>query len=226
MSTPPSRQRAVEPFPIAFYLGTFNPIHLGHVIFADTVRTTCGFERLVFIPAGEPPHRQGEKHMAPAADRLAMVRLAADSLGASFSVDALEVERAGPSYTVDTLAALRHRYDIPADSRIPVLMGSDALSGLASWRSPLEVIRQVRFYQARRLPDGGWRRHVTIAGEHIPLETQLVEMPTIGISSSLIRERLREGRSIRWLVLPEVENYLTQQGLYAAKAPESSSPAS
>lgn len=198
------------------YFGTFNPIHLGHLIMAEAVLEQFGFEEIRFIPACCPPHRQGELEMAPGVDRLKMVQLATWG-HPRFSVWGIEFERSEPSYTVETLRHILQVYpgavERAPDGRIPVIMGADAIANVGGWYEAEALIGMVRFLQAPRLPDGFTSR-VRVGEREIPVVTEGIEVCPIGISSTEVRRRCRAGKRIRYMVPEGVRGYLEANGLY------------
>lgn len=181
--------------------GTFDPIHLGHLRAAEAARESLHLDRVWFVPARQPPHRAAPS--ASALDRFAMVGLAtADNAG--FAASDLELRRDGPSYTVDTAAAVRQEQ---ANAELFLIVGSDTYAEMSSWREPerlfglCEVALVVRpgAAPARGLPQP--RVHA-------------VTSPGLPVSSSEIRGLLQQRRSVRYLVPPTVADYIEKRGLY------------
>jgi nicotinate-nucleotide adenylyltransferase len=192
--------------------GTFDPLHLGHLILAEEARRMLGLDRVLFVPAGDP-WRKRDRSVSPASHRVEMVRRAiADNAG--FVLSLVEVQRSGPSYTADTLDELARQ-----NGELWFIMGVDALLDLPNWNDPQRIIAAARLAVATR---PGWER-VSVADleRRIPgLVARLhpVDMPMIQVSSSDLRQRVARDESIRYLVPPEVEAYIREQGLYRAKA--------
>lgn len=191
--------------------GTFDPIHLGHLILAEQARTRLGLERVLFVPAGEPWRKAG-RQIAPVADRVAMVR-AAVAGDPYFEVSLVESERRGPSYTAETLEALLALLGEAAD--LSFILGQDALMDLPHWRAPGRIIALARLAVAARAswtpPDlDALERAVPGISDRI----DMVEMPLVEISSTDIRQRLATGISTRFLLPPAVEAYIREHGLY------------
>ena len=189
---------------VGLFGGSFNPPHLGHLALAETVRDVCRFDRVLWIPARRPPHKPAEA-LAAVQHRLHMTRLAvADNPG--FDVSEIELERAGPSYTVDTLALLQDRRP---DWALHLIIGADSLAGLHTWRRPDEILERARlvvFPRADAAP---------AAVDPVVLErVRFVEAPLLTVSSTDIRARCRAGRSIRYLVPEAVRTYIAEHGLY------------
>jgi nicotinate-nucleotide adenylyltransferase len=216
---------------LGVYGGTFNPIHLGHLRAAEQVVERLGLERLLFVPSGTPPHKPDER-IASARLRLDWVRRSVAS-NKRFEVDALEVERDGPSYSVDTLAAIGARI---APQRPVFVIGCDALAELDTWRDParllelahLAVVARPGERADRRIPgclppslapaftlapDGRSARHAS-AGTWL----RWLEIEALPISSTDVRERIRAGRSIRYLVPDAIHDELLACPDYAGAA--------
>ena len=191
--------------------GTFDPPHVGHLLLAEEARLALGLGQVLFTPAGGPWRKAGQE-LSPREDRLAMVRLAvADN--PHFAVSALEIEREGPSYTAETLAALHEQ--LPDDSEIFFILGQDSVADLPNWRQPQRIISLARLAVAART---AWEPAEASALEkEVPgISQRLVwlDMPRIDISSTAVRDRVRRGLSIRRWVPPAVEEYIRQHGLY------------
>jgi nicotinate-nucleotide adenylyltransferase len=184
--------------------GTFDPIHLGHLILAEAAREQLRLDRVRFLPAGDP-WRKAMQDVSPAKQRLAMVELAvADN--PAFEVDDSEVLRDGPTYTVETLRQLRAR--LGADDDIVFIVGEDALADMPFWHDPAGIAALVQIAVVPRA--GADLPILPFAAERIVR----VEMPYIGISSTDLRRRAREGLSLRYLVPAAVDAYIVQNGLY------------
>ncbi|MDJ0849012.1 MAG: nicotinate-nucleotide adenylyltransferase [Myxococcota bacterium] len=213
------------------YGGTFNPIHLGHLRAAEEVADALGLTRVLFVPSAEPPHKaQGARDpLAPAAQRLAWVR-AAVADNPRFEADDLEIARGGASYSVDTLRALAERL---APERPVFLIGHDAFVEIGSWREPETLFELAHFavttrppVQAGRLPEwipAGVRGAFELSpdghlGRHRGAGTwvRLVEIAALDVSASDIRARVRDGRSVRYLVPESIREAVLESGVYAA----------
>jgi nicotinate-nucleotide adenylyltransferase len=190
--------------------GTFDPIHLGHLVAAETAREAERLDRVLFVPAGRPWHRDQAPH-ARAADRLAMVELAIAG-NPSFAVSRVDIDRAGPTYTADTLEWLRREHP---EATLVFLLGQDALAQLGSWRNPARVAELAEIVALARPgapPIDLAALHPTIPDA--PLRVRLLDAPLIGISSTMIRARLRAGHSVRYLTPDAVIAYIARRGLY------------
>jgi nicotinate-nucleotide adenylyltransferase len=191
--------------------GTFDPPHIGHLMLAEEARLALSLGRVLFVPAGDPWRKVG-RELSPPEHRLAMVRLAVGA-DPNYAVSTLEIEREGPSYTVETLTALHEQ--LPADSELFFIVGQDSLADLPNWRQPQRIISLARLAVAAR---AAWESAQADALEkEVPgISQRLVwlDMPRIDISSTAVRERVRQGQSIRYWVPPPVEEYIRQHGLY------------
>jgi nicotinate-nucleotide adenylyltransferase len=209
--------------------GTFNPVHVGHLRAAEEVSEILGLERVVFVPSAEPPHKEGEREaIAPPQLRCDWVRLAiADNPG--FSLDDLEVERSGPSYTVDTLRVFGERL---APEKPVFVIGDDAFAEIETWRDPGALFGLAHFAVISRPPLGEAslveRLPARFAelfeldpegevGRHRTAETWLrrVRISALDVSATDIRRRIREGRSVRYLVPETVREAVIGSGAYA-----------
>jgi nicotinate-nucleotide adenylyltransferase len=191
--------------------GTFDPPHIGHLILAEEARLALGLGQVLFVPAGAPWRKAGQE-LSPREDRLAMVRLAVGG-NPYFAVSTLEIEREGPSYTAETLVALREQ--LAAESEIFLILGQDSLADLPNWWQPQRIISLARLAVAART---AWEPAQADALERempgIPQRLVWLDMPRIDISSTAVRERVRRGLSIRQWVPPAVEEYIREHGLY------------
>jgi len=188
---------------LGLFGGTFDPIHVGHLVTAVNVRHALRLDRLLVVPAGDP-WQKADRRLAPATDRLAMVEAAVSGVEGLEACD-LEVRRAGPSYTADTVAEL---LDADPGADLHVVVGSDAAGLLATWERPEEIRAAATLVVVHRpgseaeRPPAGWRHEV-------------VEVPQFEVSSSEIRARLADERPIEFLVTPGVHHLIQERGLYA-----------
>jgi nicotinate-nucleotide adenylyltransferase len=185
---------------VGLFGGSFDPIHHGHLIVAGAVAEALGLDELRFMPANEQPLKAGG-HGASATDRTAMLELAIAG-APGFSLERAEVERPGPSYTVDTLRLLRAR---EPDAEFVVLLGTDAAAELDRWREPAELVKLARVAVFTR-PGGR-----PVAGARI---WRSVAVPAIEISATAVRERVRTGRPVRYWVPDAVADYIARHRLY------------
>jgi nicotinate-nucleotide adenylyltransferase len=189
--------------------GTFNPPHLGHLVCAQEAYIQLELERVILIPARQPPHKPVDEE--PGVEhRLKLCRLAVEG-DRRFEVSELELNREGPSYTADTLSSL---HSSAPDTDLYLILGGDIAAGLPEWHEPERVLSLATVAVAKRR---GTPREVVEeslarlrGGEH----TRFFHMPRIGVSSTFIRERVRTGQSIRYLVPDKVAGYIAEEGLY------------
>ena len=204
----------VVPGSLGVFGGTFDPIHNAHLAVAEEAAETLGLERVLFVPAGEPPHKPG-RAITPADDRLAMVELAIAG-NPRFAVDRRELDRPGPSYTVDTLEALRaDRLAAGQSVDLTLVLSAEAFLGLMSWREPRRVLELARVVVAPRdgYPDAG----PDFLAEHLPDfadRATFLDGPRMRLSASDLRARVASGRSLRYLVPDAVSGYIGDHGLY------------
>jgi len=189
--------------------GTFNPPHIGHLVCAQEAYLQLELERVMLIPARMPPHKPvddepGVEH------RLEMCRLAADG-ESCLEVSELEVQRPGPSYTVDTLQAL---HSATPDSELFLIVGADIAIGLPKWREPERVVSLARVAVAQR--PGTARAEVERVLDHLggAERGRFFDMPEIGISSTMLRDRVRAGIPTRYLMPDAVRSYIERHYLY------------
>lgn len=197
---------------IGIFGGTFDPVHLGHLILAEQCREQAQLDQVLFIPAARPPHKL-DRPLTPFAQRVEMLTLAIAG-NPAFQIEELEKDRPGPSYTVDTLEELHGRHP---DAPLTLLIGSDSLADLAHWRAPERIGRLADILVMVR---PGWpiaSLEEARTALQLPAEFRLayvVHAPQIEISSRDLRQRATEGRSLRYLVPRAVECYLQAHRLY------------
>jgi nicotinate-nucleotide adenylyltransferase len=207
---------------IGIFGGSFNPVHMGHLIAAECAREQADLDRVVFIPAAVPPHKQ-DATLAPAEHRLEMLRLAVGGHEA-FAISTIELDRGGLSWTVETLATLRREWP---DDEFVLLLGPDAVAGLPSWREPEKIaaLAELRGLERERLDDlAALTREPRLAALLGPagvaaLLAGRIRLPAIGIRASDLRAALAAGRSIRYRTPRAVERYMTAHGLYLPDQP-------
>ena len=195
---------------VGVFGGTFDPIHIGHLVSAEEVRVKLSLEHVVFVPAGLPPHKL-DHVMSPVEHRLAMVELAIAS-NPHFAVSRVDVDRFGPCYTVDTIELLRDEWG--ADVEIYFIMGSDSLLDILTWHNPRRLIRLCRLAVVSR---PGYQVDLDELDALLPgvaSRVQMLNAPELAISSTDIQRRVREGLSIKYQVPEAVEAYIYQHKLY------------
>jgi len=191
--------------------GTFDPIHIGHLIVAEKIRAHLDLAEILFVPAGEPWLKVNNR-ISPAEHRVQMVRLAiADE--PTFKLSTMEIERAGPSYTVDTIAELKGQ--IGAGDKLFFILGWDNLVQLPQWHEPSRLVRMCHLVAVPRVgspaPD---LNSLEAAIPGLSHSTILLDTPRIDISASEIRDRIAQGLSIHHLVPEPVERYIKEHKLY------------
>jgi nicotinate-nucleotide adenylyltransferase len=191
--------------------GTFDPVHFGHLILAETARDTLRLDKVFFVPAADPPHKMGDV-IARSDNRLAMLRMAIADNDA-FAISLIDVTRKGPDYTADMLEIARKKLLQPGDD-LWFLMGLDSMIDFPNWHEP-ERIRQLARLAAATRPgfDIDWTP-LEKALPGISHEVTLLPMPGVDIASNNIRRRILHGSSIRYLVPECVRKYIFEQGLY------------
>jgi len=193
---------------IGLFGGTFDPVHFGHLMAAEAAREAAALAEVWFVPVLVPPHKPPPE--ASVRQRLDMLELAIRDVP-HFRVEPVELDRPGPSYTIDTIEALRRRFP---DRSFWLIVGSDMVNGLPGWHRAEELARRVRFVALER-PGEPVREEAL--PEAFRQRLMRAPMPPVGIASAEIRRRVREGRSIRFYVPEPVREYITGNGLYAKK---------
>jgi nicotinate-nucleotide adenylyltransferase len=182
--------------------GTFDPIHHGHLVAASEVQARFDLDEVVFVPTGEP-YQKGR--VSPAEDRYLMTVIATAS-NPRFHVSRADIDRDGPTYTIDTLRDMRAVYG--ADASLYFITGADALSRILSWKDALEMLSIAHFV-------GVTRPGFELTDKHLPNDTvTLVEVPAMAISSSACRQRVADGKPVWYLVPDGVVQYIAKRGLY------------
>ena len=192
--------------------GTFDPVHLGHLAIAEEVRIKLDLDRVIFIPAGQPRLRADE-YLTPAIDRLRMVELAIGD-NPRFQVCDIEIQRSGPTFTVDTLVELGQRLD--PDTSLYFIVGADILGQFHRWKDPEKVLEACHLVVVSRAghQDDDWPEWFQGADSAKDKVTQL-EIPMVDISGTEIRRRASLGESVRHLVPDLVAEYIQDRKLYA-----------
>jgi len=200
--------------------GTFDPIHVGHLSVAQQVGDRLGLDRVVLVPSGRPPHKDCNA-VAPARDRLEMARLAVRGL-ARLSVSDIEVRRAGPSYTIDTVRQLRS--DMGEDNDYWFVIGADTVAELPTWHRATELLQEIRFAVAVR---PGCRPDFAPVEENLgpeaamKLRRAVLDIEPCDVSSTEIRRRLAHGEDVGGMIRANVAALIRRRNLYAGAAPSS-----
>lgn len=199
--------------------GAFNPPHIGHLVCAQEALVQLELDRVVFVPVGEAPHRELEDDPGAEA-RLEMVELAIDG-DERFSTSRIEIEREGPSYTVDTLEQLRA--EAPGDELF-LILGGDQAAALAGWHEPEQVLERATVAVLERLSWGRNAIGIKIGRLRGADAVRYLDMPLMQVSSSMVRRRVRKGLPIRYLVPDRVASYIEANDLYGAGSAKEAVP--
>jgi nicotinate-nucleotide adenylyltransferase len=183
--------------------GTFDPIHHGHLVAASEVAGLFGLDEVVFVPTGQP-WQKTERTVSPPEDRYLMTVIATAS-NPRFSVSRVDIDRGGPTYTIDTLTDLRQ---LRPDAELFFITGADALEQILSWKDAAECFGLAHFI-------GVTRPGYTLSDAHVPRDAvSVVEVPAMAISSSACRQRVRAGQPVWYLVPDGVVQYIAKHRLY------------
>lgn len=189
--------------------GTFDPIHYGHLRAADDACAAFELSEVIFVPTGQPPHKSGQV-VSSASQRYIMTVLATIDCP-YFSVSRIEIDRTGKSYTIDTLKSLRvmPQYE---DTEFYFITGLDAVLDIVSWKNPQEVTELCKFVAVSRY--GYTHKRMEELPEELRMKIIPLEIPLLAISSTELRDRVRRNWSIRFLVPPNVDDFIRKNGLY------------
>ena len=189
--------------------GTFDPIHYGHLRAADDACAAFELSEVIFVPTGQPPHKSGQV-VSSASQRYIMTVLATLDCP-YFSVSRIEIDRTGKSYTIDTLKSLRvmPQYE---DTEFYFITGLDAVLDIVSWKNPQEVTELCKFVAVSRY--GYTHKRMEELPEELRMKIIPLEIPLLAISSTELRDRVRRNWSIRFLVPPNVDDFIRKNGLY------------
>ncbi len=188
---------------IGIFGGSFDPPHLGHLVIAEMARRSLDLDVVYLVPAYKPPHKNGS-HPSTAQDRLAMTKLSVRG-NARLRVSDMELRRKGISYTVDTIRAFRNRYPT---SQLFLIIGSDSLRQFHAWKSPAEILTEASLVVYRRPRSGRTKARLDSA------RVSFIAGPLMEISSSDIRKRIQEEKSIRYLIRDNVLSFIQRKKLY------------
>ena len=200
---------------VGVFGGSFDPVHLGHLVLAEQCRERAKLDRVLFVPAARPPHKP-DRVLSPFAQRVEMLTLAISG-NPAFAVDELENDRPGPSFTVHTLAELKAR---SSEDDFWLILGADSLIDLPLWYEPTKILELAGLLVVGR---PGWnapsetelRANLSLA-ESTPLRIEGVNCPLVEIASRDLRSRIANGRSVRYQIPRAVEAYLHDKGLYGS----------
>lgn len=201
---------------VGLFGGSFNPIHTGHLIVIDQALEQLGLDKLIIMPAACNPLKMNSVDMASAEDRLAMARIATAELRniyPNIEVSDMEIKRGAPSYTIDTVRELKKEGDVT------LIVGGDSYQGLPYWESIHELAGLVTFGIAERecsvrCPSVDHLDNFQIHSVYRLIKTTTIDIPTFDTSGTEVRGRIKEGRSIKYLVPDVVEKYIRENGLY------------
>lgn len=192
--------------------GTFDPIHYGHLVTAEQAREALDLDLVLFMPAGSPAFKDDEE-VTSAEDRYAMTVLAT-AANADFLASRFEIDRSGTTYTVDTLRALREHY--PDNVRLFFITGADAIHDIVSWHDAAEIASLATLIAATRPGYDINQSCLRVEESGISFDVRYIEIPALAISSTNIRERVRAGKSVRYLTSESVIGYIAKNCLYRA----------
>lgn len=192
--------------------GTFDPIHIGHLLIAEYARISFKLDKILFIPTGNPPHKK-KKHITSDMHRYNMVLLATNS-NENFLLSTIEMDREGVTYTIDTINALKSIYD---NTDFYFIMGADSLLQIYSWKDYEKLLNMCKFIVAKRPGYKDNKLDEVKSDLNLKYNSQIfiMEGPLLDISSSQIRERVKKGISITYLVPRAVEIYIYKHKLYS-----------
>ncbi len=191
--------------------GTFDPPHFGHLILAEQAREQLSLERVLWVPAADPPHKQ-RRSISPVADRVEMLSLAVAG-NDGFAVSTVDVGRPGPHYTADMLALLTQEYP---GAELSFLVGGDSFGQLLEWRDPQTIVALARLAVMQRPGASFDPAHLEAQIPGLRGRFDVIHAPLIAISGADIRARVAAGRTIRYLMPPAVEAYVHERGLFLA----------
>ena len=215
---------------VAVFGGTFNPLHVGHAMLADTIVKELGYDKVLFVPTFVPPHKDASK-IVDAKHRMAMISRFCESEGdGHFELESCEVDRGGISYTSDTLEFLTQKYEGKLSSKLAFVMGDEVAAEFHKWRNPQRISELADLLIVHRYPDvkametslydnkptGDYKGDFSVKFDlkSFTYPSIYVENPMLPVSSTDIRRRISEGKSFRYLVPPAVFDYIIENRLY------------
>ena len=184
--------------------GTFDPIHLGHLVTAKQARADLDLQEIIFVPAGAPWQKTGA---TTSGEHRYLMTVLATAANPAFSVSRLEIDRGGPTYTVETLRAIRK---LRPDDRLFFVTGADAILNILTWKDAEECLELAEFVAATR---PGYDL-VKLEAQGVRESVRLLDVPALSISSTDVRQRFASGRPVRYQIPREVEEYARKHGLY------------
>ncbi len=215
---------------VAVFGGTFNPLHVGHAMLADTIVRELGYDKVLFVPTYQPPHKDSAK-IIDAKHRMEMISRFCESEGyGHFELESCEVERGGISYTSDTLEYLTKKYEGKLTKKLAFVMGDEVAAEFSKWKNPEKVSELADLIIVHRYPDvkamestlyenkptGDYKGDFSVKFDLKNFEYPCIyiDSPMLPVSSTDIRRRISEGKSFRYLVPPAVFNYIVENNLY------------
>lgn len=191
--------------------GTFNPIHLAHLIMAEHAYEQFALDKILFMPSKNPPHKP-QKDILPDSLRSRMVQLAIEG-NTHFEFSGLELDREGTTYTFETLEELNEKY---SENEYYFILGADSLFSIEQWRNPERILELSHIIAAVRdhLSEDKMLEQIAYLTEKFSAKIHLLETPNMDISSQMLREKIKLGQSIRYYVPNEVEQYILEHKLY------------
>lgn len=192
--------------------GTFDPIHIGHLFIAEEVLNEVGLDKILFIPVGIPPHKQ-ESKVTDSQHRLTMAQIAVSG-NANFQVSRIEVDREGPSYTVDTINHLKRIYN--ENTLFYFIIGTDAFFELDTWKNYKDLLKLVKLAVVTRVGYNNYALDEKIEDYKNRFLAEIIKVviPKLEISSTDIKSRIRQGKTVKYIVPEGVEQYIKKHGLY------------
>ena len=215
---------------VSVFGGTFNPLHVGHAMLADTIVRELGFDKVLFVPTYAPPHKESSK-IIDAKLRMEMIALFCASEGnGHFELEPCEVERGGISYTSDTLEYLTKKYEGKLSQKLAFVMGDEVAAEFSKWKNPEKVSELADLIIVHRYPDvkamesslyentptGDYNGDFSVKFDlkSFKYPCIYIDSPMLPVSSTDIRRRISEGKSFRYLVPPAVFDYIIENNLY------------
>lgn len=192
--------------------GTFDPVHYGHLLIAETIREQFKLDKVIFIPTGRPPHKS-LSYVSDAEHRYEMVKRAIKG-NVFFEASRIEIDRAGFSYTVDTLETLKKDYG--ENAKLFFIIGADIIHDIVNWKKPERIFKLCEFIAVMRpgFEKESFKKKLDSLFHKYGAIIHMADTPLIGISSTIIREKVSKGLSIKYMLPEEVENYIACKGLY------------